>query len=74
MQKKIFAISFVKSGEWHTGNIIQVGVAEERVNELREYAKSLGYEENSRGPLVFPVTAERYNKELKKDFKEAFKS
>lgn len=73
MAKRVYAISFAQPENWTRGHVIQVGVAEEKVDELREYAKSLGYEENVRGPLVFDVTEAQYEQKLKEDYKAFFK-
>ncbi|MGE6205356.1 hypothetical protein [Guptibacillus hwajinpoensis] len=73
MSNKVLAISFAKPGEWSKGGIKQIGVVEEKANELREYATKLGYEENSRGPLEIECTDRTYNEWLNKDFKKEFK-
>jgi len=73
MTKKVFAITFAQPDKWTTGSVLQIGIAEEKVEEVKQYAKSIGYEENPRGALEFEANDEQYEEALNRDYKALFK-
>lgn len=72
MVKKVYAITFAQPDKWVNGSVLQIGVAEEKLEEVKEYAKSIGYDENVRGPLVFEVDERHYEEALNMDYKAKF--